>query len=201
MPNRVMSVRSEALSRKVGVAKFDGMKMVAELEPHNLGKNSKNNGIGTMKHFIFDPKLARLVDRHYKDFVCCHIVCYCEWCVERYKKETAKERYGNPRTSCVLWPMMEIKDEARNPTGRGYNDWVFGRFVQRKDSSHKQYHAALRDMNMKTGQRYANEIVEGSFGAYMVDKESSPFYIVQWSGKPWRAEKDEEEILDGHVYK
>ena len=96
--------------------------------------------------------------------------------------------------------MMEIKDEAGNPTRKGYNDWVFERFVQRKDSSHKQYHASLRDLSMKTGRRYANEIVEGCFGAYMVDEESSPFYIVQWSGQPWRAEKDSEECVDGHVY-
>ena len=34
----------------------------------------------------------------------------------------------------------------------------------------------------------------------MVDEESAPFYVVQWSGKPWRAEKDDEEIADGHVY-
>ena len=54
---------------------------------------------------------------------------------------------------------------------------------------------------MKTGRRYANEIIEGCFGTCMLDKESSPFYIVQWSGKPWRAEKDGEEELDDHVYK
>ena len=172
-------IRSEALVRKAGVAKFDGIKMVAELEPHKLGRNSKNNGIGEMKHFIFDPELERLVDRHYIDFICCHIVCYCKWCVEQFKKSTAEERYGNPRTGCVLWPMMEIRDEDGNSTGKGYNDWVFGKFVERKDSSHKQYHASLRDMNMKTGRRYASEILDGSFGAYMVDGESSPFYIVQ----------------------
>ena len=125
---------------------------------------------------------------------------YCKWCAEQYKKPTVEERYGNPRTGCVLWPMMEIKDEAGNPTRKGYNDWVFERFVQRKDSSHKQYHASLRDLSMKMGRRYANEIVEGCFGAYMVDEESSPFYIVQWSGQPWRAEKDSEECVDGHVY-
>ena len=96
---------------------------------------------------------------------------------------------------------MEIRDEDGNSTGKGYNDWVFGKFVERKDSSHKQYHASLRDMNMKTGRRYASEIIDGSFGAYMVDGESSPFYIVQWSDKPWMAEKDDEENLDGHVYK
>ena len=56
-------------------------------------------------------------------------------------------------------------------------------------------------MNVKTGRKYANEIIDGSFGAYMVNEEESPYYIVQWSGKSWRAEKDDEENLDGHVYK
>ena len=71
-----------------------------------------------MKHFIFDPELVGLADRHYTDFICCHIVCYCEWCEDQYKKPTAKERYGNPRTGCVLWPMMKIRDAAGNPTGK-----------------------------------------------------------------------------------
>ena len=43
--------------------------------------------------------------------------------------------------------------------------------------------------------------MDGRYGAYMVDGESSPFYVVQWAGKPWRAEKDDEEDLDGHTYK
>ena len=34
-------VRSKALYRKAGVTKFDGMKLLAELEPHNLGKKPK----------------------------------------------------------------------------------------------------------------------------------------------------------------
>ena len=103
-------VRSDALVRKSGVAKFDGIKMVAELEPHKLGKNSKNNGINAMKHFIFDPDLARSVNCDYNAFVCCHIVCYCGWCVKQIEKPTAQERYGNTRTGCALWPMMEIRD-------------------------------------------------------------------------------------------
>ena len=34
------TVRSEALVRKAGIAKFDGIKMVAEFEPHKLGKKT-----------------------------------------------------------------------------------------------------------------------------------------------------------------
>ena len=151
--------------------------MVIVLEPHTRGKESKNNGIGAMKNFRFDPLLARLVDHHYTEFVCCHITCYCEWCVTQFKKPTAVERYGNPRTGCVLWPMMEISDKNGKPTGEGYNDWVFGKFAERRDSSHKQYNAALRDMNIKTSKMSANEIVDGSYGAYMVDGKSSPVYI------------------------
>ena len=49
--------RSLPLVYKVGKAKFDGLKMVAELENRELGDNSKNNGIGSMKHFRFEQTL------------------------------------------------------------------------------------------------------------------------------------------------
>ena len=118
--------RSDDLVRKAGVAEFEDVKMVAVLEPHTLGKDSKNNGIITMKHFRFDPLLARLVDRLYRDFVCCHVACYCECCVTQLKKPTTEEQRCSPRTGCVLWPMMEIRNEHGKSAGNGYNDRVFG---------------------------------------------------------------------------
>ena len=51
--------RSLALVRKEGEAKFDGLKMVAELESRELDGDSKNNGIGSMKYFRFEKALGK----------------------------------------------------------------------------------------------------------------------------------------------
>ena len=45
---------SHALVRKANEAKFEGLKMVAKLDDHGLGKESKNNGIAAMHHFRFE---------------------------------------------------------------------------------------------------------------------------------------------------
>ena len=44
--------------------------------------------------------------------------------------------------------MMETKDKNGIPAGKGYNDMVYGKFVERNDGETQQYHAALRDMNI-----------------------------------------------------
>ena len=182
------------LVRPTGVAKFEGMKLVIVLDDHGLGKDSKNNGIGIMHHFRFEKALK-------EQFVCCPMTCFCSYCKDRLKKPTPEERYRAPRSGCRLWPIMEIFDKEGNSTGKGYNDWRYGTFKQRNDSENAQYHAALHGMNVKTGERYSKEIGRGaSYGAYMVNDPETPFYIVEWEGKPWRAEDDGEEVVSGHTY-
>ena len=118
------------------------------------------------------------------------------------KKETVEERYDTPGTGCVLWPIMEILDDKKIPTGKGYNDWRFGEFVEKKESDNLQYNAALRDMNIRTGERISKEIVVGNIGVYMVsDPEASDMYLVEWSSEPWMASEDGEEIIDGELYR
>ena len=51
----------------------------------------------------------------------------------------------------MLCPIMDIFNEDGESTGRGYNSWRYGEFVQRKDSNNTQFHAALHNMNIKTG--------------------------------------------------
>ena len=185
---------SLALVRDNGAVKFDGLKMEVKLNGHGLSKDSKNNGIRSMYHVRFEKAL--------KDFfVCRHIPCFCTWCVAQLEKRTPEERYNEPGTGCVLWPIMEIFDEHNKSTGKGYNDWRYGSFVQRKDSNNVQFHAALRDMNIKTGERYSKDVVEGNIGAYMVSDLQTPVYLVEWKGEPWMAEEDGQENVDGHVYR
>jgi hypothetical protein len=187
-------VSTEAMVRKEGQAKFEGLKMKAKLENRKMAKHSKNNGIAAMHHFRFEKWLN-------KRFACCHIPCYCQWCVTKLNKLTVEERYDGPRDGCKLWPIMEIVDENGTGTGKGYNDWTFGTFVEDKDNVKAQYHASLRDMNVKIGERYSNEIEIDNYGAYMVNNPKMPVYVVQWVEEPWRAEIDGEEDVDGHTYK
>ena len=133
--------------------------------------------------------------------MCCHVTCFCEWCAEQLKKPTVEDRYYTPRTGCKLWPIMEMRDEGNKPLGKGYNDLIFGKFIQRQDSDNRQHHAALRGMNIKTGERYSQEIVEGNFDAYMVDGKLELFYVVEWEGEPWSVDADREEEVNGHTYK
>ena len=55
-------------------------------------------------------------------------------------------------------------------------------------------------MSIKTGRKYSVEVIEGNYGAYMVDDEESPFYVVEWEGEPWRADADGSEVLDEQTY-
>ena len=185
--------QTEALVRKSGQAKFEGLKMKVKLETRQLGKDSKNNGIAAMHHFRFEKVLV-------KCFACCHIPCFCSWCVTQLNKLTWEERYNVPRDGCKLWPIMEILDENGNGTGKGYNDWRFGTFVEDKKGVTAQYHAALRDMNIKIGERYFNEIEAENYGAYMVEDPQEPVYVVRWLDDPWRADADGSETVDGHIY-
>ena len=183
---------TEALVRKEGQAKFEGIKMKAKMEVRNLGKNSRNNGIAAMHHLRFEKWLALR-------FACCHIPCFCPWCVRQLDKPKMA-KYDGPRDGCKLWPIMEIIDENGEGTGKGYNDWRFGTFVTEKDGDAAQYHAAMRDMNIKIGERYHKEIEEENYGAYMTDDPGEPVYIVRWESPSWRADADGSEIVDGHNY-
>ena len=91
-------------------------------------------------------------------------------------------------------------DKDGKGTGKGYNDWRFGTFVEDKKGVTEQYHASLRDMNIKIGERYSMEIDTGNYGAYMIENPKEPLYVVQWEGIPWKATLGGFEILKGDKY-
>ena len=102
----------------------------------------------------------------------------------------------------MLWQIMEILDDKNIPTGRGYNDWKYGEFVEKKESDNLQHNAVLRDMNIRTGERFSKEIVVGNIGVYMVsDQKVSNMYLVEWSCEPWMANEDGGEEVDGELYR
>ena len=80
--------QAEALVRKTGDVGFDGLKTKVKMNAHKLGKDSKNNGITAMHHFRFDKWLK-------DEFVCCHISCFCQWCVTNYDKHRMKQHEGS----------------------------------------------------------------------------------------------------------
>ena len=137
-----------------------------------MTKHSKNNGIAAMHHFCFEKWLNKIC-------ACRHILYYCQWCMSKFNKLTVEERYDGPRDDCKLWPIMEIVDENDTGTGKGYTDWTFGTFGEDKDNVKAQYHAFLRDMNVKIGERYSNEIEIDNYGVCMVNNPKMPVYVVQ----------------------
>ena len=96
---------------------------------------------------------------------------------------------------------MEILDEDGKGTGKGYNDWRRATFVEDKDGDTAQFHMAMRDMNVKIGERYSMEVEEGSYGAYMISDPKEPLYIVRWEGEPWQAESDGSREVSNVEYK
>ena len=86
---------SHAFVHPAGAAKFEGLKMVAKLEDHGLGKDSVNNGIGSMHHIRMEWALN-------ENFVSYFVVCFCSYCKNRLRKPTVEERYRGPRSGCRL---------------------------------------------------------------------------------------------------
>ena len=63
-------VSSQALIRKRGEIKFDGLKLVVKSDDHGLGPESKNNGLRSMYNLRFDNLLC---SRGSMCFVCRHV--------------------------------------------------------------------------------------------------------------------------------
>jgi hypothetical protein len=40
----------------------------------------------------------------------------------------------------------------------------------------------------KIGERMARDIVEGQYGAYLIDDAHIKYYMVQWTSQPWKIE-------------
>ena len=85
---------TESFVRKEGQFKFEGLKMKAKMENWRLGKISKNNGISAMHHFCFEKWLQ-------ERFVCCHIPCFCPWCVQKSSHSTSTVYLGSRNESCL----------------------------------------------------------------------------------------------------
>jgi len=108
------------------------------------------------------------------------------------QQNTVDERYGKPRDTCYLWPMIQVFDDEGKPTGRGYNDWGMGWFEPRKDCVMDQYHASKADTMREIGKAYVEEVIEGNFGAYCIANHPTyPYYVVEWIVVPWEVKKSE----------
>ena len=45
-------------------------------------------------------------------------------------------------------------------------------------------------MQQKIGELYSKVVMEGNYGAYMVDNPKYPYYLVKFVGVPWEADGD-----------
>ena len=198
-PRGVKEVSDKSISenivdvRKKGEAKWVGMKMTA-LGFASKKKGWKGGGIGSTYNFRFEKALR-------EKFVHCIYPCSCpRGCYPKLQGSTIDERYGGPRDTCYLWPMMQIFDDNGQPTGDGYNDWKFGWFEPRDDCKMDQYNASKADTLREIGETYSREVFSGNFGAYCIANDPKyPFYIVEWIGEPWQVDINEEseEIIIG----
>ena len=185
------------LVRKEGEAKFEGLKMVVTgFEP------GTRNGMKFHYAFRFDPELPE------NTFVFSRFPCGCDGCW-KHNRLPIEKRYKVPRTDCILWPMMEIKDKKGHVTGKGYNDWRPGRFEMDSKSDDRQYHAIMADMLKETTARQTKQIIPGNFGAYFVaaatnkrkrGDDNLPYYLVKWNEAPWQAPIDTETYVNDAVY-
>ena len=168
--------------RKEGEVKWSGLKMQAM----GFDKSEKGNGLKEMYNFRFERSLR-------EKFAYCRFPCSCDGCYKRLQLSTPEERYGGVRDSCYLWPIMKSLDEDGKETGKGYNDWGMGWFEPRKDCSLDHYHGSKADTMLTVGKTYSMQISQGNFGAYCIaDHPDYPYYVVEWLGEPWVAEKNED---------
>ena len=167
--------------RKEGEAKWNGLKMKAM----GFDKTEKGNGLKEMYNFRFERSLR-------EKFAYCRFPCSCAGCYTRLQLPTPEERYGQPRDTCYLWPIMKSFEADGTPTGKGYNDWGMGWFETRKDCSLEQYHGSKSDTMHTVGKTYSTQISQGNFGAYCIANDPAyPYYVVEWLGEPWIADKSE----------
>ena len=167
--------------RKEGEAKWGGLKMKAM----GFNKSEKGNGLKEMYNFRFERSLR-------EKFAFCRFPCSCTGCYNRLQLPTTEEKYGQPRDTCYLWPIMKTFAVDGTPTGKGYNDWGLGWFETRKDCSLDQYHGSKADTMHTVGKTYSTQISQGNFGAYCIaNYPAYPYYVVEWLGEPWIAQKSE----------
>ncbi len=106
------------------------------------------------------------------------IPCLYYGCRERFTKPIG-ERYLNPCDDCIYFGVYD-----------GYNDWKKISLRERKDCDQEDIVMAQEWTLKKIGERMAEKIVIGRYGAYLVDDAHIKYYLVQWTTLPWRVESE-----------
>ena len=69
--------------------------------------------------------------------------------------------------------------------------WKLIRFEETKDSNTENVADSLTHTLQSLGKTISNSVVDGGFGAYVVDDNNYNYYVVKWDGLPYEAVEDE----------
>ena len=132
-------------------------------------KKGTNMGLCAHHNFVANPEVAGY------SVMVRHIPCLCPGCLQRFKKHVS-ERYANPCDDCKYWEIYQ-----------GWNDWRKVNFPKGKDCDMDDVVGGKQWTLNKMGERMAEKITIGKYGAYLVD-DKMKYYLVQWTSKPWIVE-------------
>jgi hypothetical protein len=137
--------------------------------------NGAHNGIGAMYHLRTDPDLgvAKAEVRR--------INCLCDACLSQLEKPSLQERYARNESS--VWADV-FKDGH-------LNDWKILDLVPKSGSDPDEIEQAQTMVLKSIAERYAEEIQEGNFGAFMTSNPTTDgCYLVQWNSAPYTLQSD-----------
>ena len=135
----------------------------------------EHNGIGAMYHLRTDPDLgvSKAAVRR--------IPCLCDACLAQLEKPSIKERYA--RSESCVW--ADVFQDGH------LNDWHIIDLVPKSGSDPGEFEDAQTVVLESIADRYAEEIQEGCFGAFMTsDTTTDGYYLVQWSSAPYTLQSD-----------
>jgi hypothetical protein len=110
-----------------------------------------------------------------------YIPCLCDACLSQLEKPSLQERYAR-NESCV-WADV-FKDGH-------LNDWQIIDLFPKSGSDPDEIEQDQTMVLESIAERYAEEIQEGNFGAFMTsDPTTDGYYLVQWSSAPYTLQSD-----------
>jgi len=82
-----------------------------------------------------------------------------------------------------------------------YNDWRLIDVVPDTKKINEEDRLGRLEVSMNIiGKRMADQVRHNGFGAYIADDERYDCYVVQWTGVPYEAEKDEVFDIEGNQF-
>ena len=176
--------------RGVNQAPPSGAKWVARKTDF---RNEPRNGIRTKYNLRADPELIRKYGENV--IAMRRFPCACKGCQDKLKLPI-DERYAGPCDTCEYWVLFEKEDGSG-----GYNDWEIIHLDKKANDFVEEDFAESNMFTLETLSTAMSHIVmDGNYGAYVVDDPEYDYYLVKWVGQPYQAKDDEVIELDGEEF-